>query len=146
MTRPRDDEGSVLFLVIGLSVVLMLLVAVVVDVSAVVLARRALVNAADGAALAAAQQADSFAITTDETALDRRLPLDAGQVRSVVATYQSDERAAQRGLVLSSRVEGGGTVAVIDARRTVKLPFGGWLNVGNVALHVTARAQSPVIR
>ena len=58
MSRERDDEGTILFLTLGLSVVLLLLVAVVVDVSAVILAKRGVSSVADGAALAAAQQPD----------------------------------------------------------------------------------------
>ncbi len=142
--RQRDDDGTILLLTIGLSVVLMLLVAVVVDVSAVVLAKRALVNAADGAALAAAQQPDRRAISASDAALATRLPLDPALVRQVVQTYEDDERSAQAGLDLQPRVDGG-TVAVVEAYRTVSLPFVGWLRVGTVRLHATGRAQSPTL-
>ncbi len=140
MRRTRDDEGTVLLLTIGLSVVLMLLVAVVVDVSAVVLAKRALVNVADGAALAAAQQPDRSAIS--DGALTTRLPLDPVLVRRVVETYQADEIVVQRTLDLQGRVEGG-TTAVVEAYRNVSLPLVGWLGVSAVRLHATGRAQSP---
>ena len=136
------DRGSVMLLTIGLSAVLLLLVAVVVDVSAVVLSKRALVNAADGAAIAAAQQPDREAISRSETALDERLPLDVDLVDEVVATYASDAQSGQPGLVLQSSVDGG-TVAVVDAYRTVRLPFSGWLGVLRVDLHAVGRAQSP---
>ena len=138
----KDDRGSIMLLTIGLAAVLLLLVAVVVDVSAVVLAKRALANAADGAAIAAAQQPDRAEINRNPTALDARLPLDAGLVDDVVATYESDAQAGQPGLALQSRIDGG-TVAVVDAYRTVQLPFSGWLGIVDVELHATGRARSP---
>jgi Flp pilus assembly protein TadG len=142
--RRRDDEGSVLLLTIGLSAVLLLLVAVVVDVSYVVLAKRALVNAADGAAIAAAQQPDRVAIGASPAALDERVPLDGAAVDDVVAAYEADVTAQQPGLALRPHLEGaGGTVAVVEAFRTVRLPFTGWLGVVSVELHAVGRARSP---
>jgi len=64
----RSDEGTVLFLTLGLSVILLLVVAVVVDVSAVILAKRGVSSAADGAALAAARShAENATREYDET-------------------------------------------------------------------------------
>lgn len=143
--RRRDDEGTVLLLTIGMSTVLLLLVAVVIDVSYVVLAKRALANAADGAAIAAAQQPDREAITGSGSALDARVPLDEVAVNAVVATYEADELPSQRGLDLQPHLERGGTVAVVDGYRTVALPFVGWLGIGSVRLHATGRAQSPTL-
>lgn len=140
--RRRDDAGTVLLLTIGMSIVLLLLVAVVVDVSAVVLDKRALSNAADGAAVAAAQQADRSELNA--RGLRDRLPLDEAKVAAVVATYEADERAAQRGIDLQVRVAGG-TEAVVDAYRTVRLPFSGWLRITTVRLHAVGRARSPVV-
>ncbi|HEV2890564.1 MAG TPA: pilus assembly protein TadG-related protein [Frankiaceae bacterium] len=56
--RRRGEDGQLLVLTAFLGVVLILLVAVVVDVSAAFLARRNLSSQADGAALAAAQSLD----------------------------------------------------------------------------------------
>ena len=140
MRRNRDDEGTILFLTLGLSVVLLLLVAVVVDVSAVILAKRGVSSAADGAALAAAQRPDRAAIELRDDALVTRLPLDRALVDEVVATCQADD--ALPGLRLLARVEG--DEAVVDAYRTVRLPFVGWLGVGSVQVHAAARARSPV--
>lgn len=137
--RTRDDRGTVMVLTIGLSAVLLLLVAVVVDVSAVVLSRRALAAAADGAAVAAAQQPDRSAISEG---LGTRLPLDEPAVAEVARVYAADARAAQPGLQLVGSVDGG-TTAVVEGFRTVRLPFSGWLGLRQVRLHVVARAQSP---
>ncbi|MCU1593477.1 MAG: Protein of unknown function rane [Frankiales bacterium] len=147
MRRPvKDDEGTILFLTIGLSVVLLLLVAVVVDVSAVILAKRGVSSAADGAALAAAQQPDRTAIDTRDNALATRLPLDSALVSDVVSTYEADADNDLPGLRLVSHVEGAAAdEAVVDAYRTITLPFGGWLGVGRVQVHAVARARSPII-
>lgn len=140
--RPNDD-GTVLFLTIGLSVVLLLLIAVVVDVSAVILAKRGVSSAVDGAAVAAAQRVDTASVDSGN-GLDSRLPLDEGLVRDLVATYQDEADDSAPGLRLVARVDGAST-AVVDGYRTVTLPFGGWLEVGRVQVHATARAQSPVL-
>ena len=142
--RRRDDEGTILLLTIGLSVVLMLLVAVVIDVSKVVLAKRALAASADGAAVAAAQQADRRSIVAN--GLGERIPLDPGAVADVVAQYEEEARGEQPGLELAGDVDpaDAGT-AVVQARRKVTLPFVGWLGVADVDLRATARAQSPVV-
>jgi Flp pilus assembly protein TadG len=142
-SRAREDEGTILFLTIGLSVVLMLLVAVVVDVSAVILAKRGVSSAADGAALASAQQQDHVRIESEDDALATHLPLDSGLVSDIVTSYQSDAGHDLPGLRLVARVEGTDE-AVIDAYRTITLPFGGWLGVGKVQVHAVARARSPV--
>jgi len=142
--RQRDDEGTILLLTIGLCAVLLLLVAVVVDVSKVVLAKRALAAAADGAAVAAAQQADRASIVAN--GLGERVPLDPGAVADVVADYEAESRAEQPGLQLAGDVDPGDAgTAVVQARRTVTLPFVGWLGVADVELRATARAQSPVL-
>ena len=141
--RRRDDEGTVLLLTIGMSAVLLLLVAVVVDVSKVVLVKRAL--ASDGAAVAAAQQPD-LARLREPGALEERLPLDSGQVAAVVADYAADAAAEQPGLELVGRVDDADdTVAVVEASRTVRLPFSGWLGVADVQVRATGRARSPVL-
>lgn len=141
--RTHDDEGTVLLLTLGLAVVLLLLVGVVVDVSAVILAKRGVSSAADGAALAAAQQADRDAIESQDGALSTRLPLDPALVSEVVATYQGDADDTLPGLLLVAGIEGT-DIAVVDAYRTVTVPFAGWLGVGSVQVHAVARARSPV--
>ena len=138
----RADDGSVLLLVVGLTAVLLIMVAVVVDVSAVVLAKRGLSSAVDGAAVAAAQQPDVAAIRAQ--GLGGQLSLDPAEVDDVVAVYQQDARDGQPGLVLLAHVEAPDT-AVVDGRRTVRLPFVGWLGIGQVVLASQGRARSPVV-
>lgn len=132
------------FLTLGLALVLMALVVVVVDVSVVALARRNVASAADGAALVAAQQPDARVLNTRRDALNRRLPLDQSEVVRVVAAYQREEVRRQPRLSMTASVSGG-TEAVVQARRTVRLPFVSWFGVRDVVVRATGRARSPVI-
>lgn len=142
MTARRDDEGTVLLLTVGLSVVLLLLVAVVVDVTKVILAKRAVASAADGAAIAAAQQVDVAAV---RASLSGTLPLDPAAVAEAVAAYAADADDEQPGLRLAGRVDPADRgLAVVEARRSVTLPFVGWLGVAQVQVAAVARARSPL--
>lgn len=141
MTRPDpgDDRGTVLVLLLGFTAVLLLMVAVVVNVSSVVLAKRGVASAADGAAVAAAQELDLSVLYRD--GLGRRIPLDPGLVSSRVESYEAQVRAAQPGLDLQGGVEGG-TTAVVRAARVVRLPFGQVLGFQPVTVRAEARAQA----
>lgn len=145
MRRRRDDEGTILLLTCGLAVVLMALVVVVVDVSVVVLAKRGVANAADGAALLAAQQPDTRALNVRRDALLSRLPLDRAAVVRAVARYQADQVSSQPTLTMTATVTGrGNSIAVVQARRTVSLPFVSWFGIKSVVVRATGRASSPV--
>lgn len=136
----HDDEGTVLVLVLGLTAVLLVLVAVVVDVSTAVLARRALASEADGAAVTAAQSLDTAAFYT--LGASQGVPLSEGAVAATVRQYAADR--AQPGLVMSGRVDGTYT-AVVTATREVRLPFGTWVGIGSVEVTAEARARSPLL-
>ena len=137
--RPRD-EGSVLVLVLGFAGILLTLVAVVVDVSAVVLAKRSVASAADGAAVSAAQALDLSAVYDD--GLGDRIPLDVGEARARVTAYEGQLRGQQPGLRLVLRLEG--RTAVVTGSRTVRLPFR-LPGTGPVRVSAVARAQAPVL-
>lgn len=139
--RPTGDEGSVMVLVLGLLGVLVLLVGVVVDVSAAVLAKRAAASAADGAAVAGAQGIDypTFYARGPEAGV----PLSEAAVRRLVAGYGGRATGDQPALRLSARVDGGGT-AVVVATRSVALPFSGRLGVDRVQVRAEARARAPL--
>lgn len=145
--KARTDQGTILLLTCGLAVVLMALVVVVVDVSTVVLARRAVASAADGAALLAAQQPDHRVLNDPDRddALALRLPLDRAAVRQAVARYQVDAARTQPRLTLVAGVTGpGNSEAVVQASRTISLPFVSWFGVKQVVVRATGRARSPV--
>lgn len=136
MRRPAGEDGSISVLVLGLFGVLLLLVAVVTDVSAAVLARRALASAADGAALAAAQEVDEDRLVRE--GFGARLPLDAAAVRSAVARHARGLESLQPGLRLRAEVGPGATTATVVATRTIRLPFLGPL--AGTRLTLTARS------
>lgn len=137
--RRDDDEGTVLVLVIGFALILIAMVGVVVDVSAVVLAKRGVAGAADGAAVSAAQSLDLEALYRD--GLRTQIPLSAGEARSRVAAYEARAVAQQPGLQLSVQVDG--RTAVVTATRTVTLPFPVPGSVRGVDVQSVARARAP---
>lgn len=136
--RPRGDDGTVMVLVLGLCVVLLGLVAVVVDVSVVLLHQRGVASAADGAAVAAAQRIDQR--TFYREGLAAAVPLSSQEVAQTVARYQAAVRPATS---LRGRVEGGVTV-VVEGSREVALPFSRYVGRGTVTVRATAHATSPV--
>lgn len=136
----RRDQGSVLLLVLGFAGLLLTLVAVVADLSAVVLAKRGVASAADGAAVAAAQALDLDAVY--DAGLGAELPLSPGDARARVAAYEGQARAQQPGLRLGLRLEG--RTAVVTGSRTVRLPFR-LPGTGVVRVSAVARARAPVL-
>jgi Flp pilus assembly protein TadG len=136
-SRPdaEGDEGSILVLTLGYAVVLLALVLVVVDASAVFLARRSLANACDGASLSAAQSVDTG--TVYRNGVDGvNLPL-AG-VQAAVGRYQA-ETAPEA--ALAGGVRSGDTV-VVTGRRSVELPMVRWLGIGTVTISASAEASA----
>lgn len=142
LRRTGGEEGSVLVLVVGLTAVLVLLVGVVVDVSAVVLARRSLSSAADGAAVAAAQALDEDVFYARGPAAG--VPLSRGEVQDRVSAYEVGASSGQPGLQMSGMVDRGYT-AVVTATRTVRLPFSGRLGFADVEVSAVARARAPLV-
>ncbi len=141
--RPRGDDGTVLVLVLGLTGLLLALVAVVVDVSVAVLARRSVASAADGAAVSAAQALDEQAFYSG--AAQEVVPLSAEAVADRVAAYEGVAAAEQPGLRLAGSVEPPGT-AVVTARRPVHLPFRRWTGAAPLVVTAEARARAPLLR
>ena len=143
MRRPArgDDAGTILVLLLGFTAVLMLMVAVVVNVSSVILAKRAVVSAADGAAVSAAQALDLQAVYAQ--GLGARIPLDRAGAAQRVAVYEAQADDGQPGLALSVDVSPDGTTAIVNAVRMVDLPFGRLLGFQPVRVEAEARARAP---
>jgi Flp pilus assembly protein TadG len=141
--RPQGDDGTILVLVLGFTALLLVLVAVVVDVSAVILAKRGAASAADGAAIAASQQLDQSAVYAN--GLGDAIPLSPDEVQQVVAVYGERAAQAQKGLELSADLDATQTTATVTARREVRLPFSGWLGIGSVTVTAVAHARAPLI-
>ena len=138
----QGDTGTVLVLVLGFTMVLALLVGVVVNVSAAVLARRSVASAADGAAVAAAQSLDLTALYGSGLR-DGRLPLDPADASRRVAAYAAQATASQPGLQLAVTVAG--ATATVTAVRDVPLPFGRLLGLQPLHVRAVARARAPVL-
>jgi Flp pilus assembly protein TadG len=84
-----EDAGSVMLLMIFLALIVVGLITVVTDVSTVFLAQREMQSTADGAALAAAQQADLQAIYTGD--LGAQLPLSREQATTAINEYAANQ-------------------------------------------------------
>lgn len=139
---PDDDEGTILVLLIGFTAVLLLMVAVVVNVSSVILAKRGLASATDGAAVSAAQALDVDALNSGGLR-SGRIPLDTGAARARVATYQAQAVQSQPGLQLRVDISADGSTAIVRGARMVDLPFGQLLGFQPVRVEAEARARAP---
>jgi hypothetical protein len=140
---PRDERGTVLVLLLGFTAVLLLMVAVVVNVSAVILAKRALASAADGAAVSAAQALDLEALYAGGLG-SGRIPLEPGQARARVASYAAQAAQSQPGLQLRVDLSDDGSTAIVRGVRLVELPFGRVLGFRPVRVEAEARARAPL--
>ena len=145
MRRPdaRDDSGTILVLLLGFVAVLLLMVAVVVNVSAVILAKRGVASATDGAAVSAAQSLDLDALYAGGLE-GGRVPLDAGEAAGRVAAYAAGAQDVQPGLQLRLARIDVGTTVVVQGVRSVELPFGRLLGFQPVRVEAEARARAPV--
>ena len=138
--RVSADDGTVLVLTIGLAGLLLVVVAVVVNVSAVVLAKRGVASAADGAAVSAAQALDAAAFY--EQGLGSQVPLSAADAAARVAAYEADARVGQPGLDLTVSIDG--ATAVVTGVRVVRPPFPVF-GTGEVTVTAVAKARAPVV-
>jgi hypothetical protein len=115
---------------------------VVVNVSSVILAKRGVASAADGAAVSAAQSLDLDALYA--RGLGVRIPLDRDRAARAVAAYEQQARASQPGLLLRVQIGDGGSTAIVQGVRSVELPFGRLLGFQPVRVEAEARARAPV--
>jgi len=142
---PGGDDGQLLLLVLVYAVIAALLVTVVVDLSKVYLYRRALVAAADGAALSAANEPDLASVYRGG---NRLLPLSDAGAQAAVRQYEADGELDDRfeGFRIDEVVTDGTEVRV-RFEAVVHLPFatllvGRWR--GGYPVQATARAESPL--
>lgn len=91
--RTRSDDGQLLLLVLGYAVIAALLVTVVVNLSQAFLYRRALLAAADAAALAAANEPDLGKVYQGGA---EQLPLSGEGAERAVRQYARDAQLAAR--------------------------------------------------
>lgn len=151
----RGDEGQVMFLVLGYTLICLALVGVVAAASAVHLARHRLQALADAAALDAADALDRvrfYAVDgTGGVPAAGSLPTTDETVRAVATGYLARTPAAQRFRSLAVIEPTGspdGTSAQVSLSARVDLPIlTSVLDAvrGGVTVEVTARARSRAV-
>lgn len=137
--RSSGDGGSVLPLVIGAVVVVLTLVTVVTDVSALWLQRRALQSTVDGAALAGAQAVDLPAVYAGGAQGDLRL--DPRAARTAVRSYVRGIPTTLRSLRITS-VTSTPTTVTVRATAVARLPFLSLLSGRGVTVVAEATAAT----
>ena len=137
----RGEHGSVTPLVIGFTVVVALMVAVVVDASAAYLRRQGLNSAADAAALAATDGIQGEEVYTN--GLGDRAEIDPGAAHRFVADYFESSGIQERFPRLDYTVETAGDTVVVRVTTRMDLP----LRVPGVGtdVPVTGTAASVVV-
>lgn len=120
----RDERGSISPMIIGFTALVLMLIAVVVDVSAAHVRRQSLANLADGAALYAA---DSGARTVYSTGLAKdRLPQAAAAARAGATQYLAQVGALgdYPGLRVDAALADGGRSVRVRVSAPMTLPLG----------------------
>jgi Flp pilus assembly protein TadG len=144
----RGDGGQIGILILGLFCLVLVLILGAVDVTAAQLARMRLLDAADAAALDAAD------------AIDERAAYEMGVLDSLALTDGSVRAAAESHLSRVPRPPGitawsvvpqtgttDGATAIVTLQGTATLPMSGWILQslgGSVIITVTSRARAPL--
>lgn len=139
----KNEDGSVLVLGVGLSIVCVLIATVAINVSTLWLARTSLNSVADGAALAGAQAIDSASVYRD--GLTGITHLSPSLARSKVRAYVSkpEVKLQVHGLKVRSVVVSGNSVQV-TVSAIPAMPFGYLWNSSPVIARSKARAINHV--
>ncbi len=146
--REREEEGSVLLLILGLVVLAALFVTVVMDVSALFLDRRDLIAAADGAALAGAQAVDKEAIYTGGLPEYGALSLDQNGARAAVQSYLLEDGFFDKYRDFNVEIQTTSTTVRVQIRAVVELPVSNTVTPGSddgVTVRASATARSAVV-
>jgi len=138
----RDEEGRAALLILVFSMICILLITGVIAVTSVHLSRMKLLDAADGAALAAANALDD---TAYRGGVGEAVPLSNATVRQAAGDY-----VARRPMPAGMREWGlgaqtgtpDGQLAVVHMSCVAKVPLVGWLLGDGVRVNVVSRARS----
>lgn len=132
----RGEQGQMTVLIIGFTVIILLMIVVVTDISKVFLVRRDLDATADGAVLAAANGLAVYA----PPAADGTAEIDPDEARRLTAEYLDQVAADNRfdNLDWSATVDG--TTVTVRLTSTVDLPFEppGWPGSADIAAEAAA--------
>ena len=133
--RPAGDEGLIAILVFGLMSLVLAMMVLVINISAVIIARRNLVSVADGAAVAAAQRIDLAAFYAGDG--DGAIPLDPDAVDEVRNEF------GKAGDVFEITLSPDATTVTVRVRRDADLPFGAF-GFTDVEVDARATARTPL--
>lgn len=149
MTAPRDERGTISVFILGLAAIAMVLVAGTVAVTSAHLSRMRLLDAADGAALAAANALDAAAY---ERGLDDAVPLSDASVRQRAAEYLAGAerpRSVLRWWLAPGTGSPDGRTAVVALGGEAELPMAGGAlrELGlSITITVASSARAEVVR
>ena len=123
--RDRDQSGQATLLIVGLTVVLLMAVAAVVDISAAYLRRQGLDTLADGAALRAADLGATGEEVYAGGVPQGRLELSADAVRASIRAYlvASGAYATYPGLSFTVDVDPAASSVTVHVRAPLDLPL-----------------------
>ncbi len=145
----RAESGQLSVLILGMVVLAMLLIVGGVDVTAAQLARVRLVDAADAAALDAADALDEA--TAYRSGLSDAVVVSSASVRGAAAAYLAmrpkPEGVRAWGVAAGTGAVNGDT-AVVALDATVELPMTGGLLAAlgkSITVHVEAKARAPLL-
>jgi hypothetical protein len=147
LRRQGGEQGQVMLLVLGLAVVVIVLVAGSVAATSAQLSRMRLIDAADGAALDAA---DSLDAGTYGRGVSRAVGVSDATVTETARAYLAERRRPES--LLSWTVASGtgapdGETAVVRLTGEADLPMVGWMLRGlggSLTITVEARARAAV--
>lgn len=139
--RRRDDQGTVMPLIIGFAVVLLMLVGVVVDASAAYLQRQSLDNLADGASLTGANEVRGAAVFAHGLQGDLA-PLATEMAQGAVHDYLRDTGALAKHPGLRVQVTVRNDAIVVRLRAPLDLP----IKVGDLTSGTVGSSGAAVVR
>jgi len=138
----RSEEGRVALLVMVFTMICILLITGVIAVTSVHLSRMKLLDAADGAALAAANALDE---TAYGGGVGEAVPLSNATVRQTAGDYVAS-RPMPGGMVQwglgSETGTPDGELAVVHMSGVAEVPFIGWMLGEGVEVNVVSRARA----
>jgi Flp pilus assembly protein TadG len=118
--RRRGEDGQMTVLIIGFTVIILLMIVVVTDISKVFLVRRDLDSTADGAVLAAA---NGLAAVYAQPGAGGNAAIDPDQAARLTADYLNEVAASNRFDGLDWSVDVEGTTVTVRLTSTADLPF-----------------------
>lgn len=138
----RDEQGRVALLILVFTMICILLISGVIAVTSVHLSRMKLLDAADGAALAAANALDD---TAYGGGVGDAVPLSNATVQQTAADYVA-RRPLPAGMTQWGLAGGTGTpdgeLAVVHMSCVARVPLIGWMLGDGVTVNVVSRARA----